>query len=394
MLKLLHTSDWHLGHTLYNYDRREEHQYFIDRLGEIISIHQPDVLAISGDIFHHSQPSAEWQSFYAEAISRFHSLAPEMIIVATAGNHDSPSRHEAFRTPWQALNVHAIGSLHHNDPDTHIIPIGEKGIVVAIPYFYNRYFYNRYLSDIIYSNIAEEVSCRNLNNLPVVLMAHTTVADCDLTGHDRNLMLTSTGGVDSIPTSAFSQEFDYVALGHIHKPQTLPNTGHRLRYSGSPVAVSFDENYPHSVSLVEIESHGKTPLITEIEIPNPRPLLSLPAEGFAKWNEIKEMVRQFPADIPAYLRLQVEVSDFLPPHAADEINTLLEGKEARFCLFNITRPQNSSNDPRMITVSEFKKLSPLSVAERYASDLGIEFDDEMIKMFNEAHARTTDDQRK
>ncbi len=394
MLKLLHTSDWHLGQTLYSYNRREEHQFFIDRLREIIATHQPDVLAISGDIFHNSQPSAEWQSFYADALSRFHSLAPEMIIVATAGNHDSPSRHEVFRKPWQALNVHAVGTLHPDNPDAHIIPIGDKGIVVAIPYFYNRNFYNRNLSEIVFTNIAEEVGSRNRSNLPVVLMAHTTVADCDLTGHDRSMMLTSTGGIDSIPTSTFSQEFDYVALGHIHKPQTLPHTGHRLRYSGSPIAVSFDENYPHSVSLVEIEGHGLPPVITEIEISNPRPLLSLPAEGFAKWEEIKEMVRQFPADLPAYLRLQVEVSDFLPPHADDEINLLLEGKQARFCLFNITRPRSGGADPRMITVSEFKKLSPLSVAERYAADLGIEFDDDMTAMFNEAIARTTDDQRK
>lgn len=389
MLKLLHTSDWHLGQTLYNYDRREEHQYFIDRLGEIISAYHPDVLAISGDIFHSSQPSAEWQSFYAEAISRFHSLAPDMIIAATAGNHDSPSRHEVFRKPWQTLNVHAIGSLDRNNPATHIIPVGNKGLVVAIPYFYSRS-----QSDDFFALIAEEVSRLNPGDLPVVLMAHATVAECDMTGHDRHLMPASTGGLDSIPTSSFSQAFDYVALGHIHKPQTLRNTGHRLRYSGSPIAVSFDENYLHSVSLVEIESHGKSPAITEIEIPNPRPLLSLPAEGFAKWDEIKEMVRQFPADLPAYLRLQVEVTDFLPPHANDEINAMLEGKEARFCLFNITRPHAGTSDPKMITVSEFKNLSPESVAQRYASDIGTAFDDDMANMFNEALARAIGDRHK
>ncbi|MDE6304258.1 MAG: exonuclease subunit SbcD [Paramuribaculum sp.] len=340
MLKLLHTSDWHLGQTLYNYNRREEHQHFIDQLGEIISTHRPDVLAISGDIFHNSQPSAEWQSFYSEAISRFHTLAPEMIIIATAGNHDSPSRHEVFRKPWEALNVHAIGALDRSNPTTHIIPIGNKGYVVAIPYFYSI----SQLED-FFAQMAEEVSRLNPGNLPVVLMAHATVTNCDITGHDRHLMYTSIGGLDSISISSFSQEFDYVALGHIHKPQTLRNTGQRLRYSGSPIAVSFDENYSHSVSLVEIESHGKSPAITEIEIINPRPLLSLPAEGFAKWEEIKEMVRQFPADLPAYLRLQVEVTDFLPPHAADDINALLEGKEARFCLFNVTRPHADANHP-------------------------------------------------
>ncbi len=106
------------------------------------------------------------------------------------------------------------------------------------------------------------------------------------------------------------------------------------------------------------------------------------------------MVRQFPADLRPYPRLQVEVIDVLPPHADDNINLLLEGKQARFCLFNIYRPRSGVTDPRMITVSEFKKLSPMSVAERYAADLGIEFDDDMTAMFNEAIARTTDDQRK
>ena len=107
-MKILHTSDWHLGHILYNYDRTEEQLSMLDQMVSIVEEQKPDVFLLCGDVYHTSQPSAAIQTMLSEALVRIHDANPGMTIVMTAGNHDSGSKHEIFRKPWLALKVHAI----------------------------------------------------------------------------------------------------------------------------------------------------------------------------------------------------------------------------------------------------------------------------------------------
>lgn len=93
-MKILHTSDWHLGHMLYNYDRTAEQGAMLYQMIHLVERHQPDVFLVAGDIFHTSTPSASVQTMLAEAIVEIHKACPEMTIVLTAGNHDSASKHE------------------------------------------------------------------------------------------------------------------------------------------------------------------------------------------------------------------------------------------------------------------------------------------------------------
>lgn len=384
-MKFLHTSDWHLGHTLYNYDRTVEQRDMLTQIREIVERHKPDLFLLCGDVYHTSQPSAAVQKLFSDAITEIHNANPDMTIVVTAGNHDSGSRHEIFRTPWQSMGVHCIGTVKPDTPDDHIIEIPGKGFVVAVPYCHERNLPEGFFQTLL-DRAAELNSC----DLPVVMTAHTTVAGCDFSGHDHatDLMV---GGIDTLDISQLGDGYDYLALGHIHHAQSVHTGKHNVRYSGTPLPVSFDENYPHSVSIVEIGAHGARPQVETIDISNPRPLVTLPAEGFADWEDAKRMLSEFPDDIPAYIRLNVAAADFLPVDALAEATAAAEGKVCRLCHINVRRKASAQSDREILTVQEFQAADPLDIARRYAEECDITLDDDICRLFSEV-ARMVNDE--
>lgn len=248
--------------------------------------------------------------------------------------------------------------------------------------------------------LLDRVAERNNDNLPVVMSAHTTVKGCDFTGHDTMQLGTAqneeftVGGIDSWDIKDMGEGYDYLALGHIHHGQFVHGGGHhRVRYSGTPVAISFDENYSHSVSMVEIGKHGDEPKVEEISIETNRPLVTLPTEGQATWDEAKELLSNYPDDIEAYIRLNVMVDDFLPVEANAEAAQLTEGKACRFCHINAHRSTNTNTATKTLTVEEFKTEEPIEIAHRYAQDLGITFDDDMKELFNETLRLIAEEER-
>lgn len=386
-MKILHTSDWHLGHTLYNYDRAEEQAAMLEQMRRIVADEQPDLFLLSGDVYHTSQPSASVQTMFADALLAIHEACPAMTIVVTAGNHDSGMRHEIFRAPWRRFNVHTIGSLDRENPDSHIIGISGKGYVVAVPYASERF-----IPDGFFSGLLDLVRERNSERLPVVMSAHTTVKGCDFTGHDSVTDYT-VGGIDYVGIDDFGSGYDYLALGHIHRPQWVHGGSHRVRYSGTPLAVSFDEAYEHSVSVVTIDGGGEMPVVKTIAIDNPRPLVTLPASDAADWDSVKALLRDFPDDIPAYIRLNVRIDDFLAADSMAQALSVVTGKACRVCHINAVRPQVSAGSTKMMSVSDFKTRQPIEIARSYAADTGRAFDDDMEAMFNEALAAVMEDER-
>ena len=372
---------------LYNFDRTEEQQAMLDQMAEIVSEHKPDVFLLCGDVYHTPQPSAAVQTMLTKGLVKIHMACPEMTIVMTAGNHDSGSKHEIFRIPWEALNVYAIGQLDKERLDSHIIEVPSKGWVVAVPYANERN-----IPEGFFQQLLDMVAERNPEGLPVVMSAHTTVRGCDFTGHDHATELT-VGGIDSMDLKTMGEGYDYLALGHIHHEQFVHSGKHNVRYSGTPIPVSFDENYAHSVSMVEIGKHGETPEVEKIAIENPHPLVTLPTEGFARWEEAKELLRNYPNDIPAYIRLNVEIENFLPPEAQGEAESLTEGKQCRVCRINPKKKEETRDKVRTMTVQEFQEEEPIEIAKRYAEHEGINFDDEMQEGFNEAMRLVEEDLR-
>ena len=411
-MKILHTSDWHLGHTLYNYDRTEEQQAMLEQMVSIVEEQKPDVFLLCGDVYHTPQPSAAVQTMLSDGLVRIHEANPQMTIVMTAGNHDSGTKHEIFQTPWKALKVYAIGQLEKaaskreqnharmesaeheqarlkgkEDLDEHIVEVPGKGWIVAVPYANERN-----IPEGFFQQLLDRVAERNAENLPVVMTAHTTVKGCDFTGHDHATEYT-VGGIDSLELDEMGEGYDYLALGHIHHGQFVHSGKHNVRYSGTPLPVSFDENFSHSVSMVEIGKHGDTPKVEEIDIQNPHPLVTLPTDGLATWEAAKELLSQFPDDIPAYIRLNVEIEDFLPVEASAEAASLTEGKQCRFCCINAKRKAVRQDDVQVLTVQEFQAEKPIEIARRYAEYEGISFDDEMQTMFNEVMDMVADESR-
>lgn len=377
-MKIIHTSDLHLGHSLYGYDRTDEQLSMLRSIESAISLHRPDVLVISGDIYHTAQPSAAVQRMFSDSINRIRAVVPGIVIVMIAGNHDSPSRHEVFRTPWRELNVHAIGIPDFENPDSHVVQLPGKGFIIAVPYIYSRN-----LPDGFFKSLLEHVARLNSNHLPVVVAAHTAVAGCDYTGHDNSSEMTI-GGIDAIRLDEIGDGYDYLALGHIHCPQTLRGSHGKARYCGSPIAVSFDESYPHSVTLVEIDHHGSRPEVTTVEIESPHPLVTVPAGGPLEWNEVKPMLESVPSDRSCYIRLSVLVDSFLTSDIRDEAMRLCRQAGHRFCLIQSERKTKSSDDARTLSVSEFRRLKPREILEMYAGAEGVVLSDDMVSAFIEA----------
>lgn len=386
-MKILHTSDWHLGHSLYNYDRSAEQLDMLEQIITIVAEEQPDVMLICGDVYHTSQPSAAVQTMFAEAMVKMHTACPDMMIVVTAGNHDSGSKHEIFRTPWRALGVYAIGNIDKEHPESHIIDINGKGWVLAVPYCHERN-----LPEGFFLKLTEMASELNTEDKPIVLTAHTTVKGCDITGHDTASEY-SVGGIDYYEIDDMGSGYDYLALGHIHHAQFVHGGHHRVRYSGTPIAVSFDETYSHSVSIVEIQSHGDIPEVRQVEITNPKPLVTLPAIGATSWDEAKKLLKDFPSDIEAYIRLKVATENFLPAEANAEAYALTEGKRCHFCLISTIRNTPNASNAKILTVAELQKESPIDIARNFAEYQGVAFDEDMEALFAEALQMVEEEKR-
>ena len=282
-MRIIHTADLHLGQIIYqHYDRTAEHLHFFGQLTKWCSDIHPDALLVSGDIFDIQQPSATVRKNFTDWFVQLHHKCPQMKIVLIAGNHDSATRIQSDKAVWDLANTHLIGLSPSVErlmdaegwQDDYIIRLN-SGYIVALPYMNGE---RQELIQSILNRVAEE----NKEGKPVVLMGHLAVAESDVTGHNF------VGTIKMQDVSMMGNGYDYLALGHIHKPQTI---GHQedsfkaevtypspvVRYSGSVLHVSCDEAYPHSVSLVDIDQHGGIVSITRLRIDELRHFYIIPS---------------------------------------------------------------------------------------------------------------------
>lgn len=420
-MKILHTSDWHLGQIFYGYDRREEQEAFLEALVEVVGRERPDAMIVSGDVFHNSTPSAQAKKMYVDGMVRIHEACPEMTVVVTAGNHDSPSRLEAEDGLWRHVNVRVIGSFARREDRTadfsgHVVDVVRDGRVIghvaAAPYASPRSFpevtarveaavdektnrtgnENSYRTEdegqtedhtedrmaLWFRGLSDYVKSLG-DGLPSVLSAHLAVAGSDAEGHDDLV-----GGMDYVGAELLGDAYSYVALGHIHKPQTF--AGGRMRYSGSPIAVNFDESYMHSVTVVELDA-GAKPLVRTVQMPDPVPLVTLPGKKPGELEDALDALERFPADRPAYVRLNVLVRGLLPADSEMKAAELVRGKMCRYCCMKAVRAEDSVRREGRpdFTVQEMREMDPLDVARIYFhDDTGSEMPQDMVDMFKEA----------
>lgn len=377
-MKIIHTSDWHIGQNFYGYDRYDEHCTVLDRIIGICRDENPDVLLVSGDIFDVAQPSAQAQKLFTDKMVQLRSAMPALRIIVTAGNHDSASRMEATDALWTVAGIDVIGMADVHDDSHNILEIKDKGYIVAVPYINSRF-----LPDGYFTSLLGEVEKLNAANLPVVMMAHLAVAGSDATGHNSDGVII--GGVEAVEIEALGHGYDYLALGHIHKRQHVGSKGF---YSGSPLPLSFDENYTHSLQIVELDSHNSQASVRTVEIEPPMRLLSLP-HAPESWSEALKALNEY-AGAPAYIRLNVLDDGSTPPDGRVVAAVISEEKGLKFCGINLCEPERTlitSGELRM-GFEAIRQASALDIARRFADSKGMEFDDELLQMFMEAAANT------
>ena len=388
MFRFIHTSDWHLGQNFYGYDRSEEQRDFLRQLADITRKHTPDALLISGDIFHTAAPSNAAVNLYVEGMLDIHRACPTMSIIVIAGNHDSASRLDCDKRLWELAGVTVLGaptrdSQGHADLDSHIIRVGDHGIVVAVPFAYPSSFpLPRHAADIqrdarqqaYFQALLDRAGAINHSELPVVLMAHLAVTGSDFTGHDRNMAM------ECADIGVLGSGYDYAALGHIHRPQDVSD---RARYCGTPIPVSFDEQCEHSVTIVELDHHGDQPRIATKVIKNTKPLHTIPAIEPVEFDKALELLQALNPNDRSYIRLNVKVEHYLPNGAQEQAVQAVKDKQCRLCEIKKTATAAIERRATQMTVEEFNRKSPRDIANQYFIDkYGEPMNQEQQEMFD------------
>ena len=273
-MRILHTADWHIGQRLHERSRLDEHEKFLDWLLETIQKRKVELLLVSGDIFDTSLPSADATNLYYRFLYRLFNETGAYTVI-TAGNHDSARHLEAPREFLKMGRIHVVGLTDEADDCVFPFPPDNPRVMVAaVPYLSETELpYVSYETEIEKSERYRErlksfytdcVSCMPAE-LPKILMGHLFVQGGKVTDSERNIQI---GGATAIHASDFPDGVNYVALGHLHRPQTIKDTDYPIRYSGSPIPLRFNEvGYRKKVYLLELSGDGTLIQDAEIEIP-------------------------------------------------------------------------------------------------------------------------------
>lgn len=392
IMKIIHTSDWHLGHLLYEHDRTEEQKHFLDELADIVAREQPDAMVVCGDVFDRIVPDTTAQEMYADGLLAIRKACPQMAIVVTAGNHDSKSLLDANGRLWELAGVRVIGQVERRDDgkidvDRHIIEIKDKGFIVAAPHIYEKGYPKLGDEDAdaakrkedFFRMLLEETSRRNTARLPVVLTAHLAIDRCDTRGHDF------IGGVETTALNVFGSSYDYLALGHIHRRQTMSSVAPVAHYCGAPIAISFDEDCDHGVDIVEINA-GQIPEIRQIPIENIYPLINIPEEPVAFESALKEL-GELGENVDGYVRVNILDDGTCPADANEKARMVLVGKRAKYCCVNRVKPVRETKETDSETgydIESFDKVDPRDVAMQYYKNAhGVDMPEEMAALLDE-----------
>ncbi|MEL6277764.1 MAG: exonuclease SbcCD subunit D C-terminal domain-containing protein [Pseudomonadota bacterium] len=301
-MRLIHTADWHLGSELHGYDRSFEHTEFLEWLLATVKAVNADVLLVAGDIYHSVNPSVRAQKLLFRTLFRLRERCPKLQTVLIGGNHDSPSRLELPADLLHGDHLKIIGAM--GDPGESLSPLYDAdgrvaAVCGAVPYLRpgdlpaparaidgdgdsDETEPTRHPIAELYEQVAS--AARDAYpQTPLILTGHLHVAGGAVSEmSERRLMI---GGSEATPSSVFPARAIYVALGHLHRPQTL-GSAPMLRYAGSPFPMSTAErDYRHSVTQIDID--GQELRMEEIPVPRPVAFLRAPERGALPLQELE-----------------------------------------------------------------------------------------------------------
>ncbi len=370
-MKVLHTSDWHLGQQFYEHHRVQEHQHFLDWLVTTLQQQAIDLLLVAGDIYHTATPPSSAEQQLYQFIKQAKQACPELHIVIIAGNHDSANRIETAKPLLKQFDTHVIGRYDKAEPSTCLVNIEtEKGKaqVVAMPFLrpadvtldtQNDKAYQQGVAQ-AYQSVIE--LCED-NTAPIIVMGHLHAKGGTISeDSERNI---SIGGFDAVTAEVFTDKADYVALGHLHKAQVVAKCDAK-RYCGTPMAMSFSEkNYQHQVLVCEF--NGKACLsVNPLYTPRLRELIVLPEKGGADIDALCNEIEQLDLtshEASPYLRLRLNASE-TDSQFREKISLSLKDKDILFC--GIERVQDvQKHDDEVIfqDLGQVEKLNPLDLLD-------------------------------
>lgn len=343
-MRLIHTSDWHLGQTLHGQDRDFEHAAFLAWLLDTLVDQRADALLIAGDIFDTVNPPLRAQERLYDFVVEAHRRLPRLDIVMIAGNHDSGGRIELPAPLMRRLNAHALGRVEWLDEDALdsarlLLPLhradGEIGAwCLALPFLRPAEVTggavgDDYLAGIerVHRELIAAAESRRAPAQALVAVSHAHMAGAVVSeDSERNIVI---GNAEALPASLFPEAVAYVALGHLHKPQQVAGQP-RIRYSGAPLPLSFAEvAYPHQVLVVELDGAALRS-VEPIRVPRAVDMLRI---GPAPLADVLEQLAVLPASALERERqpwLEVRVQLEQPqPDLRQQIEAALDGKGCR-----------------------------------------------------------------
>jgi exonuclease SbcD len=385
-MKLLHTSDWHLGQSLNQYERSYEHAQFLAWLLDVLQAENVDVLLIAGDVFDNTNPSAASQAQLYQFLTAARRCMPRLGIVLTAGNHDSPGRMEAPAPFLALLDAHVVGQTGSSaggvDFSRIVVPLKNSAGATAawciampflrpgdVPRVDGAADAYRAGMEAIYAQAYAYALEKRSPGQAIIALGH-----CHITGaqvsedSERRIVI---GGAEALSANVFDPGIAYVALGHLHLAQKVGGDATR-RYCGSPLPMSFSEvDYRHQVVIVELEGEAVR-ATRELLIPRSVELLHVPrkpaplAEVLAALQalEFPEGLRAAPPEQWPYLQVRVQLSQ-PEPGLRLQVEEALAHKPVRLVRIETSTVRAAdSTAAAALSIDELSKQSPTDYFER------------------------------
>lgn len=392
-MRILHTSDWHLGQHFMGKTRVDEHQAFLRWLIEQIKEHEVAAVVVAGDVFDTGTPPSYARELYNGFIVELQHTGAQLVILG--GNHDSVAMLNESRTLLGCLNVQVIPGLL-DQAEHQVMTLfdrdGQPGAVLcAVPFIRAREVMlseagqsaehkQQALQQAIADHyqqlfeLAQQQAGLAERPLPIMATGHLTTVGASSSDSVREIYI---GTLDAFPASAFPAA-DYIALGHIHRPQKVGGKEH-IRYCGSPIALSFDEvGQQKEVLLVEMNGEGLQ-AVTPLPVPVFQPL----ARVSGNLEQLAEAMQAVAAqtEMPVWLEVTVVEDDYLSD-LQPRVEQLAAGLPLEILLVRRQRSQRSDGltAEQGVTLSE---LTPVEVFERRLAPESLE--DERQQALNELY---------
>ena len=379
-MRIIHTSDWHLGQYFFTKSRAAEHQAFLSWLTGQVEQYQVDAIIVAGDIFDTTSPPSYARELYNQFIVRLQKTGCQLVILG--GNHDSVATLNESRELLSYLNTQVIASVLEQPQQQVIVLNNRQGdaaaILCAIPFIRTR--------DVVTSQAGQSSGEKHLalqqaiadhyqqiyqlaldkrqeyaQPIPIIATGHLTTVGASTTDSVRDIYI---GTLDAFPAQAFPPA-DYIALGHIHRPQIVAKSEH-IRYSGSPIALSFDEaGQQKSVVLVEFQQ-ANLQSITLLTVPEFQPMRLIKGD-IAQIEAELAAFSDYSAERPIWLDIEV-ISQYYLNDVQRHIQQLVEPLPVEVVLLRRSKDLTRQSIQRQAR----ETLSELTVNEVFERRLALD----------------------